>query len=117
MKKIYMPLGIAAICGLVPDIYLWETTQRLFTGFFVIVPVSVLLLVIIFRNIGLQSKVAIVSITSIVMIIDMIFGLWLLNVRMGFISDMYGLMYLIGLLPALLVGIFFGLYLSNHLKE
>ena len=81
-------------------------------GFFIIVPVTAALLMVLLRVFRVRKVPVIILLTTVSFVAAMIFGFWFLSVRGQVVDGTYILVYIFGFLPALAVGILYGIYLS-----
>jgi hypothetical protein len=107
--------GLADIIAMSDKPY--SSTSNFALGFFAIIPVVVLLLVSAFNFLKIKSKILIISVTTALFFLAMIFGFWFYNFRAGPISDMYGLFYFLGAIPSIVIGLLFGIYIARLLNR
>jgi len=86
-------------------------------GFFIIVPATIILLLLFFKTFNIKNKTFIVTITTVTFFLVMIFGYWFFEFRRGFVSDMYILVYILGTLPSIIVGLLFGFYIAKYINK
>lgn len=121
MKHYLIPVLIAFLIGLISDLIAgsgFRTFRAIFSfGFFVIIPTSVTLLITLLRIIKINKWYLTIPLSILFFLFSMIFAFWFYKFRPGGpVSDMYGLIYIFGFIPAVIIGILFGLFLSIYLK-
>jgi len=121
MKQYPIPLLIAFLIGVISDLIALsgeKTYRSTFSiGFFLIIPVSVTLLIALLKLIKINKWYLTIPLSILFFLFSMIFAFWFYEFRHGgHVSDMYGLIYIFGFIPALIIGLLFGLFLSIYLK-
>ena len=101
--------------GYYPTIF--NQISKGFFGFSLIISLVIWLLISLLDFFNVKSKAVILITSSFSIFFAMIFGFWFYQLRNGFVSDMYGLIYYVGAIPSLLIGLLFGMYLVLRLKK
>ena len=121
-RDLVKTLIYAFIIGIIVDLLsfdLYSDVSPLSTvfGFFIISPLTALLLIYILKLFAISNKILIVIVSVILFFLSMLIGFnqWMeLRGRGG---DMSGLLYYIGAIPSVLIGLLFGLYIANKIKS
>ena len=121
MKQYLIPLLIAFLIGMISDLFVLSGQQSYRStfsiGFFLIIPISVTLLITLLKLIKINKWYLTIPLSILFFLFSMIFAFWFYKFRPGGpVSDMYGLIYIFGFIPAVIIGIVFGLFLSIYLK-
>ena len=122
LKQFIRPISLAFIVGILADKISTldkadPTTSDFAIGFFVIVPITVLLLLLVFKTFKLKNKAVIITATALVFILSGVFGFWFYEFRIGYVSDMYFVLYILGIVPSIITGLLFGIYLARQINK
>ncbi len=86
-------------------------------GFFVIAPLTVLVLVMLFEVCKIRNEVLIVLITTLVSFLAMMFGFFQWIELRGNGGHMSGLLYYVGVVPSVIIGVAYGFYLARKIRK
>lgn len=127
LKQFRAPLLVALIIGILIDAFsLGAVFEGAVSegfgavgvfGFSVISPLTVLLLILIFEIAEIKNRGLIVSTTALSFFLAMLFGFYQWIELRGNGTHMSGLLYVLGVIPSLLVGSLFGIYLARRLNK
>jgi hypothetical protein len=81
------------------------------------IPLFLFLLLSIIHLSKIRNGVAIIALSTLCALACMILTFMSYSLQYGDPSDMWGLVYIVGFIPALLIGSLFGIYLSFAIKE
>jgi hypothetical protein len=122
-KEFYLlPLVIAFFIGATTDIFAMADASSVNQGpfdlgFFITVPVCCGLLLCFLRQMRIKTSFVVILVTNIFFLGTMGITFFVYEARCGYVSDMYGLIYIIGVVPAMVVGTLYGAFLANHLRS
>lgn len=121
MKHYLIPLFIAFLIGTIADLIVLSGERTFWPpfpiGFFLIIPVSAALLLIVLKLIKTNKWYLTIPLSILFFLFSMFFAFWFYEFRRGgHVSDMYSLIYIFGFIPAVIIGFLFGLFLSVYLK-
>ena len=114
------PLIIALCLGILADIFsMPEDPHSTFKfGFFIIIPLAVTLLILFLRFLKFKKRLIFVSSSTLAFFLAMFFAFWFYEMRRGgYVSELYGLYYILGFIPSLAIGSIFGLFLHSYFKK
>lgn len=102
---------IALIVGLLVDIPFMIGEM---VGFFVIIPLALLILICLIKIFNIRNRERIIYLSILVAVFAMFGGFYFWMGR-GNGTEMSGLLFIVGLVPAIIIGIFFGISISNKI--
>ena len=78
-------------------------------GFFIILPLGLLILLTMIYAFNIKNRLAIVILSAIAFFFLMIFTFWFYEQRRGgYVTEMYGIFYIFGAIPSIIIGVVFG---------
>ena len=78
-------------------------------GFFIILPLGLLILLTLIYAFNINNRLAIVILSAIAFFFLMIFTFWFYEQRRGgYVTEMYGIFYIFGAIPSIIIGVVFG---------
>ncbi|MFA5174026.1 MAG: hypothetical protein WC438_02495 [Candidatus Pacearchaeota archaeon] len=88
-----------------------------YLGFTILIPLFVFLFVIYLQISKIKSKISIIILSIIMFEIILILNMKLYSLSGGPTSDMYGIIFFIGFIPALIIGLFYGILIAYSLDK
>lgn len=125
LKNKYFGLLISsALIGLMADVVsVSDGYPKMFLGFWVgflfYLPLVLFLFLQFLELTKIKNRFAVTFLNIILFIAVMLFAFWFFDTRegSGSMSDMYGLVYILGLVPASILGLVYGLYISFNINK
>lgn len=95
-----------------------KTFLGFWVGFALSTPITLILLISLIHRLNLKSKFFITLLSTLLMIGNLFLMFWFWDIRNpGYTSEMYGLFYYLGFIPALLIGLIYGLFIAFLLDK
>jgi hypothetical protein len=109
------------LIGFVLDKYFFNIEGSVFefVNFTISIPLTLFFLIFLIKRLGLRNKIAITLLLMLLGAVCVGLTFWIFDIKegLGYPGDMWGLVYVLGLIPSLLISGCYGLYLAFQIKE